>query len=157
MLSEFRAIIGALSPSAIYSELRAMGVRQTARGAKIKRDASADSRRHAVKLWTLRDCRMELLTEGTMHAFEASVTPYTPAPRCSNYPPGRGARRAEYYWMDNAGVASNLLRTLERRADMVPGGAPEVYRNGPQLEEGPEKVLSYIGQAARYDNQTVIQ
>ena len=155
MLSELMAIIGALSPSAIYSELRALGVGTN--HPKITIERGADSRKHSPKLWTLRDCQMELLTEGAMHAFDASVTPYAPAPRSSNYPPGRGLRRDQYCWTDNASVASHLLRTLERSADMLPDGAPEIYRDGPQIEDGPEQMLSYIGRAARASEQIVIQ
>jgi hypothetical protein len=157
MLSEFMAIIGTLSPSAIYAELRALGVRDNRSKIGIERGAGTDSRKHPVKLWTLRDCQMELLTEGAMHAFEASVTPYAPAPRSSNYPPGRGLRRDQYCWTDQASVASQLLRTLERRAEMLPEGTPAIYRNGPQIEDGPEQVLSYIGRAPSSDNQMLIE
>jgi hypothetical protein len=157
MLSEFLTIIGTLSPSTIYAELRALRVRANRSQIKIQREAGVASSKHSVKLWTLRDCQMELLTEGTMHAFEARVTPYAPAPRSSNYQPGRGLRRDQYCWTEHANVASHLLRTLERRPDMLPEGAPAIYRNGPQIEEGPEQVLSYIGQALRSDNQTNIQ
>jgi hypothetical protein len=177
MLSEFMAIIGTLSPSAIYSALRKIGGEGEALTLTLRmlppegrpsthqanrsmiggeRGTGANSRKHSVKLWTLRDCQMELLTEGTMHAFDASATPYVPARRSSNYPPGRVPGRG-FYWTDNADVASNLLRTLERRADLLPEGAPEIYRNGPHLEDGPEKVLSYIGRSPLSESQTVNQ
>ena len=54
MLTEFMAIIGTLSPSAIYAELRSMG-----------RESGKTQR--SMKLWTLRDCQMELL-DGEHHA-----------------------------------------------------------------------------------------
>jgi len=157
MLSEFMAIIGTLSPSAIYSELRALGVPANRSVIASEPRASTESKKHSVKLWTIRDCQMELLTEGVMHAFEASVTPYAPAPKSSSYPPSRGLQQDQYCWTDNASVASQLLRTLERHPDMLPGGAPEIYRGGPQIEDGPEKTLSYFGRAPRSENQTVIQ
>ncbi len=177
MLSEFIDIIGRLSPSAVYSALRKIGGEGEARTLMLrmlppehrpatqranrsmsggKRETGADSRKHSVKLWTLRDCQMELLTEGTIHAFDASATPYVPARRSSNYPPSRVPGRG-FYWTDNADVASNLLRTLERRADMLPEGAPEIYRNGPHIEDGPEKTLSYIGGSPLSENQTANQ
>lgn len=156
MLSEFMAIIG-LSPSAIYSELRAIGgAGRTNRAMSGGERRKPDSRKHSVKLWTLRDCQMELLTEGTMRAFEASVTPYAPAQRSSNYAPGRDVRGAGLR-MNNVGITSHLIRTLERRADMRPEGVPELYRNGPHIEDGPERLISYVGTLEQPDNQTVNQ
>ena len=167
------ATIGTLSPSAIYSALRKIGGEGEVQTLTLRmappegqpwthpanrsmiggeRGTGANSRKHSVKLWTLRDCQMELLTEGTMHAFDASATPYVPARRSSNYPPGRG-----FYWTDKADVASNLVRTLERRGDMRPEGAPEIYRNGPHIEDGPEKTLSYIGRSPLSESQTANQ
>jgi hypothetical protein len=163
MLSQFIAMIGTLSPSVIYSALQALIERDQARTVTLRRMAPkrrwsaqraersmirakrrkrANSQKESLKLWTLRDCQMELLTECTMHAFDASVTPYEPARRSSNYPPGRGLRGAGF-WIDSAGITSNLLQTLERRADMLPEGVPEIYRDGPRIEDGPEKILSY--------------
>jgi hypothetical protein len=84
MLSEFMAIIGTLSPSAIYSALRKIGGEGEALTLTLRmlppegrpsthqanrsmiggeRGTGANSRKHSVKLWTLRDCQMELLTE----------------------------------------------------------------------------------------------
>jgi hypothetical protein len=177
MLSELLDIIG-LSPSVIYSALRTIDgvgqartvmlrmlpperrpstdrVNRSTRGGK--RGTDGDSMKHSVKLWTLRDCQMELLTEGTTHAFDASATPYVPDRRSSNYPPSRVPQRAGFYLTDDADVVSHLLRTLERRADMLAEGAPEVYRNGPHVEDGQERMLSYVGRPPLSENQTVNQ
>jgi hypothetical protein len=69
---------------------------------------------------------MELLTESTMHAFEASAKTYKPDRIAANYPPGCVPRpgvlyRADADRVDNTAV---LLRTLERSADMLPEGVP---------------------------------
>jgi hypothetical protein len=84
---------------------------------------------------------MELLTEGTMHAFEASAKPYNPDRMASNYPPGRVPRRVASYSADNASI---LLRTLERSADMIAAGASAMYYRKPQIDDDSEDTLSYI-------------
>jgi len=115
------------------------------------RGASSDRVQHATPLWTLRDCQMELLTEATMHAFEAIATAYVPERRASNYPPG-GLRqritssRAE---ADIANRTSILLRTLERKADMLSAGAAAIHQGEPTLDNSSSDTLSYRDSAQR--------
>ena len=80
----------------------------------------ADGERHSRPLWALRDCQMELLTESTMHAFEANAKPYNPDRVASNYPLGGVSRRIALRraGADRADNKSILQRTLERRAEM---------------------------------------
>jgi hypothetical protein len=110
------------------------------------RGTSAVDKRHSAPLWTLQDCQMELLTEGTMHAFEASAKVYAPDRIASNYPPARVPRRVALSraGADRADGTSILLRTLERSADMRSAGAAAVYQRQPDLDDSSSDTLSYI-------------
>jgi len=164
MLSEFIATIGTLSPSVIYSALRALVERgqertvtlrmmaperrwsvQRAERSKIrgKRRKRTTLRKESQKLWTLRKCQMQLLAENSMLEVDSNPTRYLPAPRLLNHSPEGPAWQPGNYGMDNGIAAFILLRTLERRPEMLPGGAPEIYRDGPRIQDGPEKILSY--------------
>jgi hypothetical protein len=102
--------------------------------------ASADRKRHSRPLWTLQDCQIELLTEATMHAFEANATAYIPDRIAANYPPS--LHRAD---ADHSNPASILLRTLERTADMLSADAAAKYYEKPEIDESSaDAVLSYI-------------
>ena len=86
-----------------------------------------DHKRPGRPLWTLRDCQIELLTEGVIHAFEAGASAYRPDRVASTCPPGRillrrNARRGDH--------ASILLRTRERSAEtpVANGGAKDLCR-----------------------------
>jgi hypothetical protein len=100
----------------------------------------ADRKQHGRPLWTLRDCQMELLTESTMHAFEATAKAYNPDRMASNYPPGRVSRRVASYGADNSSI---LLRTLERSADMITAGAVAMSHLKPGIDEDAENVRLY--------------
>jgi hypothetical protein len=116
------------------------------------RGTSAVHKRHSVPLWTLQDCQMELLTEGTMHAFEANAEVYVPDRIASSYPPGRVSRRVALSraGADRADGTSILLRTLERSADMLSAGAAAIYQGEPEIDEGStDTLLSYIDLARR--------
>ena len=76
-------------------------------------DASADRKRQSRPLWTLHDCQMELLTEGVIHAFEASATTYKPDRVAVNYPPRRGLSRVALH---RAKAATPTYGGLERPA-----------------------------------------
>jgi hypothetical protein len=105
----------------------------------------------AIQLWTLWDCQMELLTESTMHAFEASAKTYKPDRIAANYPPGCVPRpgvlyRADADRVDNTAV---LLRTLERSADMLPEGTVAKSYDKPTISDGSKDTLSYLDPAQR--------
>jgi hypothetical protein len=100
----------------------------------------ADRKQHGHPLWTLRDCRMELLTESTMHAFEANAKAYSPDCVASNYPPGRLSARIASY---NAHQSSILLRTLERSTDMITAGAAAMYSFKPEIDDNSGDILFY--------------
>ena len=110
------------------------------------RETPADRKRHSRPLWTLRDCQMELLTECTMHAFEASVEPYKPDRVASNYPPGGVSQRVALYRADadRADNTSILLRTLERSADILSAGATAIYHGKPETDDSSADTLSYL-------------
>jgi hypothetical protein len=110
------------------------------------RGTSAVHKRHSARLWTLQDCQMELLTEGTMHAFEANVKAYVPDRIASSYPPSRVPLRVALSraGADRADGTSILLRTLERSPDMLSAGAAAVYHGHPELDDGSSDTLSYI-------------
>jgi hypothetical protein len=111
---------------------------------------SADGNRHLRPLWTLQECQIELLTEATMHAFEASATAYIPDRIAANYPPG--LHRAD---ADHANQASILLRTLERTADMLSADAAAKYYEQPEIDDSTaDTVLSYILGAARTNSES---
>lgn len=104
-------------------------------------DATADRRRQSRPLWSLRDCQLELLTEGVIHAFEASATAYKPDRVASNYPPGRVARQGA-----KAGARpSILLRTLERNADLLLANGAAEYPAKPEIDDA--ATLTYLGLA----------
>jgi hypothetical protein len=46
----------------------------------------ADRNSHTNPLWTSRGCQLELLTEGTIHAFEANASSYRPDRKARNRP-----------------------------------------------------------------------
>jgi hypothetical protein len=109
------------------------------------RATSADRKQRAHPLWALRDCQMELLTESTMHAFEANATAYKPDRVASNYAPGGVLRRVALRRADadDADGTSILLRTLERSADMLSAGAAAMYGK-PEIDHESMDTLSYI-------------
>jgi len=94
-------------------------------------------------LWTLRDCRMELLTESTMHAFEATAKAYCPDRMASSYSPGRLSRRSH-----GADQSSIHLRTLERSTDMITAGAAAMYCHKPEIDENSDDILLYTHPAS---------
>jgi len=109
----------------------------------------AETVRRSRPLWTLRECQLELLTESEMHAFEASAKPYRPDRRASNLPPRRTPKQIALYrpegkYRDNT---SGLLRTLERRADMLQANATASYRWKPLIADSSANALSYTYQA----------
>ena len=111
------------------------------------RETRGNRARHSRQLWTLQDCQMELLTEGTMHAFEANAKAYVPGRIASNYSPARVAQRVALSRVgaEGADSTSMLLRTLERSADMLSGGAAAIYQGKPEIDDSSaDTVLSYI-------------
>lgn len=115
------------------------------------RGASGDRARHAAPFWNLQACQMELLTEGTMHAFEADATAYVPDRRASNYPRGDLRKRVALSRADadRTDRISILLRTLERKADMLSAGAAAIYQGEPALDNSSPDTLSYLDLAQR--------
>jgi len=113
-----------------------------------KRD---DDREHPDPLWTLQDCQMELLTEGTMHAFETGTTThFIQKPGSANFC-GRVPRRTAS-WLGEAepyDSASVLRRTLQRYPDMVSGDTSAIYQQEPQIEDRSSNRLSYADWARR--------
>jgi hypothetical protein len=105
----------------------------------------ADGERYSRPLWALRDCQMELLTESTMHAFEANAKPYKPDRVASNYPLGGVSRRIALRrtGADRADNKSILQRTLERSAEMLSAGAAASYGK-PVIDDHSVDTLSYI-------------
>jgi hypothetical protein len=110
------------------------------------REKSDKHARHSLQLWTAQNCQMELLTEGTMHAFEANAKAYIPDRMASNYAPGRVRQRVALYRaeVDRTDETSILLRTLERSADMLSASAAAIYGKPEIDESSADTVLSYI-------------
>ena len=107
---------------------------------------SGDSDCQSHPLWTLRDCQMELLTEGTMHAFDASSTSYQPDRVAVNRPPGSLTSRLSLQ-RANAPVAENssiLLRMLERTANLLSPEGARIYAEKPTTEHDSANRLSYL-------------
>jgi hypothetical protein len=109
------------------------------------RGTSGDRERNSNPLWTLQDCQLELLTEGTMHAFEANATAYV-RDRIATNRPARVPRRVALSraGVDRADDTSILLRTLVRSADMLSAGAASYYQGQPELDDRSSDTLSYI-------------
>jgi|SRR5579863_8233539 len=106
-----------------------------------RRPARASShRRNSHRLWTLRDCQMELLTDGTMHAFEANAAAYKPDRIALNYRPGGLQRRVALHGADAERATSILLRTMQRSADMLNAGSAT---GKPVIDDSAEYTLSY--------------
>jgi hypothetical protein len=89
---------------------------------------------------------MELLTEGTMHAFEADATLYVPDRRASNCPPRDLRKRVvlSRAGADRADRTSILLRILERNANMRSSVAAAIYQGESALDHGTSDTLSYL-------------
>lgn len=105
----------------------------------------AGDRARSHPLWTLRDCHMELLTEGVMHAFDANATAYVADRVAVNYPPSRARElSALRRTAQPAGSGSTLTRLTLRGAAMVAAGAAAIAPVKPEIEEGPVKTLSYF-------------
>jgi len=113
------------------------------------RASAAERKRHDRPLWTLRDCQMELLTQGVIHAFDASATSYQPHRLASTYPPGRvpprvGLHRAK---ADHTDHPSILQRTLQRNTEMLSMADAARYRGKPEIDDGPVETLTYASMA----------
>jgi hypothetical protein len=108
-------------------------------------EARAEPIRHSHPLWTLRECRLELLTESEMHAFEANVKPYCPERKASNLPPCRVSRQVALCRAEGkyANIPSIFTRTLDRRAEMFQDGVAPRYRWKPLVEDSAANRLSY--------------
>jgi hypothetical protein len=112
--------------------------------ARAGKRANPDSQSHP--LWTLRDCRMELLTEGTMHAFDASCTSYRPDRVAANRPPRSISSRLSLQRANAPGADNNsiLLHTLERTANLFSPEGERIYAEKPSLEHDCANRLSYL-------------
>jgi len=100
---------------------------------------------HIRPLWTPQDCRLELLTEATMHAFDDNGSICQPEGDAANYSPRRAVNRfaAVRAKAERNAHASILLRTLTRNASMLPAGAAAPYREAPALDLADGHTLSY--------------
>jgi hypothetical protein len=88
---------------------------------------------------------MELLTEGVVHAFEATATIYKPDRVASTYPPGRLAlQRAKANGRDGTSI---LLRTLERGANVPAADGAAKYPAKPKIDDASVGTLTYLGLA----------
>jgi len=107
--------------------------------------APADRKRRSRPLWTLQDCQMELLTEGVIHAFEASATTYKPDRVAANHPPGRVPPRVSLHRAkaDCNDRSSILLRTLQRRAGTLAAVDAAKHRDKPEIADASEDTLAY--------------
>lgn len=116
-------------------------------------DASTNCKPQSRPLWTLRDCQMELLTEGVIHAFEANTSVYQPDRVAVNYPPRRAVlERAKARASDRSSI---LLRTLERGAGALAAGGAAKSSAKPEIDNVAANTPTYAGLARPAHSQGV--